>query len=140
MHAPPPLVATYRLQLNRAFTFDDAAKVAPYLSDLGISHLYLSPIFQARSGSMHGYDVVDLQEINPELGGEDGFRTLVRTLRTHNMGVLLDFVPNHMAVSHENPFWWDVLARGQSSQYARCLIFTGTPMKDAYFSRSSAPH
>ncbi len=111
--------ATYRLQLHKDFTFADAEAIVPYLADLGISHAYLSPVTTATRGSMHGYDVVDPTRINPELGGEDAFRSLVAALRAHDMGVVIDIVPNHMGVAGgENAWWNDVLARGRDSEFA----------------------
>lgn len=110
--------ATYRLQFHRDFTFADAARWAPYFADLGISHIYSSPILTARAGSMHGYDVVDHARINPELGGEEGFRALVATLREHGIGVIVDIVPNHVAVGKaDNPWWLDLLKNGKASRY-----------------------
>src|SRR2546428_13342365 len=91
--------ATYRLQLNAGFTFSDARRIAPYLADLGISDLYLSPILKARKGSAHGYDVVDAVALNPELGTEEDFTALHAELRQRDLGILLDVVPNHMAAS-----------------------------------------
>jgi len=111
--------ATYRVQLHKGFPFERVARLAPYLADLGISHLYSSPILQARAGSMHGYDVVDFSRINPELGGEEGFRAMARALRRHGIGIILDIVPNHMAVGGgDNPYWLDVLENGRDSRYA----------------------
>lgn len=111
--------ATYRLQLHRDFTFADAEAIVPYLADLGISHAYLSPVTTATKGSTHGYDVVDPTAINPELGGEKGFRSLVAALRARDMGVVIDIVPNHMGVAGgENAWWNDVLAKGRDSEYA----------------------
>ena len=96
--------ATYRLQLGPGLGFREARELVPYLRDLGVSHLYLSPSFQARAGSTHGYDVVDPRRISEELGGEEAFRALCRA----GLGVILDVVPNHMAASEEeNPFWRD---------------------------------
>ena len=113
------LRATYRLQLHKDFTFADAEAIVPYLDRLGISHAYLSPITTATKGSTHGYDVVDPTAINPELGGEEGFRSLVTALRGHGMGVVIDIVPNHMGVAGgENAWWNDVLARGRDSDHA----------------------
>ncbi len=112
-------VATYRLQLHDGFTLDDAARVAPVLRRLGISHLYLSPITQATRGSEHGYDVTDPTRVNVELGGESALERLARQLHTLGMHVLLDIVPNHMAASAENPWWADLLARGPASEHAR---------------------
>jgi len=111
--------ATYRVQLHAGFTLGDAAAIVPYLAELGISHLYTSPILQAAPGSMHGYDVVDYSQVNVELGGEDGFARLTDALRAHDMGLVLDIVPNHMAISgEENRWWWDVLTHGPASRYA----------------------
>ena len=112
--------ATYRLQLTRNFPFAAAERIVPYLADLGVSHAYLSPITTACSGSTHGYDVIDPTRINPELGGEEGFRSLVAALRQQGMGVIIDIVPNHMGVAGgENRYWNDVLRRGKDSVYAR---------------------
>jgi (1->4)-alpha-D-glucan 1-alpha-D-glucosylmutase len=99
--------ATYRLQLSAGFGFDHARELVDYLSGLGISHLYLSPIMRARAGSMHGYDVVDPTRVSDELGGEESFRRLVGAAREAGMGVIVDFVPNHMATSDENAYWSD---------------------------------
>ncbi|HWC91706.1 MAG TPA: malto-oligosyltrehalose synthase [Pseudolabrys sp.] len=111
--------ATYRLQLTKDFGFDDAAALAPYLKDLGISHLYASPFLKARPGSTHGYDIVDHDRLNPELGGEEGFARLSAALKQHELGLILDFVPNHMGVGHADNAWWlDVLEWGQKSPYA----------------------
>ncbi|CAH1651464.1 malto-oligosyltrehalose synthase [Chelatococcus asaccharovorans] len=111
--------ATMRLQLHGGFTFGDAADVVPYMAELGISHLYTSPILTARPGSMHGYDVVDPTTVNPELGGEPGLLRLVETLRGHDMGLIVDSVPNHMGVGRDNFWWMDVLTLGRASEYAR---------------------
>jgi (1->4)-alpha-D-glucan 1-alpha-D-glucosylmutase len=111
--------ATYRVQFSRAFTFADAVDIVPYLARLGISHLYSSPILTARAGSTHGYDIVDHASINPELGGRAGFDRLVATLHAHEMGILLDIVPNHMGVGgSDNRLWLDVLEWGRASPYA----------------------
>ncbi len=110
--------ATYRLQLSPSFGFDDAADMVPYLAALGISHLYLSPIFKARPGSSHGYDAVDLSELNPALGGRAGFERLSAVARGHDLGLIVDFVPNHMGVSTDNPWWESVLEWGRASPYA----------------------
>jgi (1->4)-alpha-D-glucan 1-alpha-D-glucosylmutase len=112
--------ATYRLQLNKGFTFDDAAAIVPYLRDLGISHVYASPFLKARSGSMHGYDIVDHNAFNPELGGEAGFLRMSDALRAAGLGLILDFVPNHMGVGLADNAWWlDVLEWGPKSPHAR---------------------
>src|SRR5262249_28004650 len=117
---PPAIpIATYRVQLTSAFGFDQTAQVVPYLKDLGISHLYVSPFLKARSGSMHGYDVVDHNQFNPELGDEEGFDRLSAALAAADMGLILDFVPNHMGVHYADNVWWlDVLEWGPRSRYA----------------------
>jgi (1->4)-alpha-D-glucan 1-alpha-D-glucosylmutase len=110
--------STYRLQLNAHFTFDDAARIALYLKDLGITHIYCSPYLQAAPGSMHGYDVVDHQKVNEELGGEEGHRRFCQKLAELGLAQVLDIVPNHMAIGPYNCYWWDVLENGPSSRYA----------------------
>ncbi|HEV7555931.1 MAG TPA: malto-oligosyltrehalose synthase, partial [Kofleriaceae bacterium] len=113
------MTATYRLQLHAGFTFADASAVVPYLAELGITHLYLSPILQAAEGSTHGYDVVDPERVSIMLGGEQGFTNLVATARAHELGILLDVVPNHMSISGTGNQWWlDVLENGIASYYA----------------------
>jgi len=111
-------VATYRLQFNGQFRFEDACYLVPYLQRLGISDIYASPILKASKGSSHGYDVTDPTCLNPELGTEADFEILTQALKNHGMGLLLDIVPNHMAASPENPWWQDVLNKGQESPYA----------------------
>ncbi|WP_046867419.1 malto-oligosyltrehalose synthase [Microvirga massiliensis] len=116
--ASPPPRATYRLQFHEQFTFDDAARIVPYLARLGISHLYASPIQAARPGSQHGYDIVDHSLINPELGGEEGFRRLTDRLREHGLGLVLDIVPNHMGIGGSDNAWWlSVLEWGELSPH-----------------------
>lgn len=111
--------ATYRVQLHRDFRFVDATALVPYLARLGVSHLYCSPILRARAGSLHGYDIVDHDSLNPEIGDRAGFDRLVRTLHEHGMGLLVDIVPNHMGVGGGDNAWWlDVLENGRSSAYA----------------------
>jgi (1->4)-alpha-D-glucan 1-alpha-D-glucosylmutase len=113
------LRATYRLQLHAGFGFAAAAAIAPYLGELGVSHVYLSPVLQAARGSTHGYDVVDPTAVNEELGGEAGHNALQRALGSAGLGHIVDIVPNHMAVSTpDNRWWWDVLENGPSSVYA----------------------
>ena len=114
-----PIRATYRVQLSGRFPFAAARRIVPYLADLGASHLYASPILRARSGSAHGYDVVDPTQVSPELGGEDGLHELVAALRAHGMGLVADIVPNHMAASPENPWWVETLRHGPASPFAR---------------------
>lgn len=111
--------ATYRIQFHAGFTFADAEAIVPYLADLGVSHLYASPITMAATGSTHGYDVIDPTRINPELGGEEGLLSLVATLKAHGLGLIIDIVPNHMGVAGDENLWWmDVLEHGQASRYA----------------------
>ncbi|HEY5336427.1 MAG TPA: alpha-amylase family glycosyl hydrolase, partial [Mycobacteriales bacterium] len=112
--------STYRLQITPTFTLDDACVVVPVLADLGVSHLYLSPLLQASEGSGHGYDVVEHGRIDESRGGIDGLRRLSVIAREHGLGLVLDIVPNHMSVRipHENAAWWYILRRGQSSSYA----------------------
>ena len=112
-------IATYRVQLNLKFRFSDARDLVVYLHDLGISELYASPQFKARKGSSHGYDVADPQRVNSELGTDEEFEELVQKLKSYELGLLADIVPNHMVASQENPWWMDVLENGPSSHYAR---------------------
>ncbi|MGO7180992.1 malto-oligosyltrehalose synthase [Rhizobium brockwellii] len=109
--------ATYRIQFRNGMTFDRACDLVPYLKTLGISHLYASPIFTAVSGSTHGYDVTDANEIDPALGGRAGFERLTESLASSGMGLILDIVPNHMAASPENGWWRDVLIFGRQGAY-----------------------
>ena len=115
-HVP---ASTYRVQLHGSFTFTDLGRLAPYFRELGISDLYLSPIFTSVPGSLHGYDVTDYSEVNPELGGADGFRRLAASLRADDCSVILDFVPNHMGIAGMLYQWGrDVLEYGPLSHYA----------------------
>jgi len=117
---PPAIpIATYRVQLTANFDFDAAASIVPYLKALGITHLYASPFMKARKGSSHGYDIVDHTRINPELGGDAGFERLSQALKQHDLGLILDFVPNHVGVHFaDNPWWLDVLEWGPASPHA----------------------
>lgn len=117
--ARPTLTATYRLQLNAGFTLVQTRGHVDYFHELGVSHLYLSPILAARRGSMHGYDVVDPTRVNAEIGTEGDLRALADALHERDMGLVVDIVPNHMGVGPENAYWDDVLARGERSPYAR---------------------
>ncbi len=111
--------ATYRLQFHKDFRFADAQELIQYLFDLGISDVYASPIFKARAGSTHGYDVVDHGKVDPTLGGEDAFTTFSAALKARAMGLILDIVPNHMGIATTHNSWWtDVLENGPSSSYA----------------------
>ncbi|HKM25567.1 MAG TPA: alpha-amylase family glycosyl hydrolase, partial [Corynebacterium sp.] len=122
-----PITATYRLQLRgpqadpsgRAFGFAEAAAQVPYLQSLGVSHIYLSPIFTAIPTSNHNYDVTDPTEINPELGGMEGLRELADVAHEAGLGLIIDIVPNHLGVENPrlNKWWWDVLRHGQDSEY-----------------------
>jgi (1->4)-alpha-D-glucan 1-alpha-D-glucosylmutase len=115
-----PPSATYRIQIRPDFPLKAAAELADYLADLGVSHLYASPLLAATPGSQHGYDVVDHSKVNPELGGEDGRRQLVAALTAAGLGLVIDIVPNHAGVGAPaaNPSWWDVLKKGPESAYA----------------------
>ena len=124
-------IATYRLQLNRNFTFTQATEIVPYLSELGISHCYISPCFKARPGSMHGYDIVDHNSFNPEIGSAEDFDRFVAALHEHSMGLILDIVPNHMGVMGSDNAWWlDVLENGESSIYASFFDIDWHPLKE----------
>lgn len=115
-----PLRATYRVQLTPSFTLHDLVGVVPYLARLGVSHVYTSPLLQSAPGSEHGYDVVDHSTVDEELGGRAGFDALCAALRQHGLGLVVDVVPNHMAVGDpRNRWWWDVLTHGPESRYAQ---------------------
>jgi (1->4)-alpha-D-glucan 1-alpha-D-glucosylmutase len=123
--------ATYRLQLNHDFTFAQAKAIVPYLSALGISHCYLSPCLKARPGSMHGYDIVDHNSLNPEIGSPEDFDRFVTALHEHGMGLILDIVPNHMGVMGSDNAWWlDVLENGKASAYAGFFDIDWHPLKE----------
>jgi (1->4)-alpha-D-glucan 1-alpha-D-glucosylmutase len=113
-------VSTYRVQLTADFTFDDAAAAVPYLGSLGVTHLYCSPWLESEPGSQHGYDVVDHTRVDTQLGGPDGLDRLVAACRAKGLGIVLDIVPNHMSVAHEqlNSAWWSLLREGTRSPYA----------------------
>jgi len=132
--------ATYRVQLHRGFTFRDATAIVPYLSRLGVSHLYTSPFLRARPGSMHGYDVVDHDAINPEIGTETDLAALVAALRAHGMGLVIDLVPNHMGVLRaDNRRWLDVLEHGSASEHADFFDIDWTPAPQAAEGRVLVP-
>jgi len=116
-----PFTGTYRLQLHSGFTLDDARATVPYLAKLGVSHLYLAPILTAVPGSVHGYDVLDHTAINPELGGRPALERLADACHDHDLGIVVDIVPNHMALVA--PQWrnapaWEVLRQGRDSAFA----------------------
>lgn len=124
-------LATYRLQLNRDFTFNQATEIVPYLADLGISHCYISPCLKARPGSMHGYDIVDHNSFNPEIGSADDLDRFVSALHDRGMGLVLDIVPNHMGVMGSDNAWWlDVLENGEVSAYANFFDIDWHPLKE----------
>ncbi|MGD2113096.1 MAG: malto-oligosyltrehalose synthase, partial [Gammaproteobacteria bacterium] len=129
MNAPATPGATYRLQFNRNFTFADTGPVIGYLHRLGITHVYASPFLKARSGSPHGYDIVDHNALNPEIGTPASFSAYIRALRRHGMGQLLDIVPNHMGVGGDDNAWWlDVLEHGEASPYASYFDIDWRPL------------
>ena len=123
--------STYRLQFQaEKLTFRDAAEIAPYLAHLGVSHLYASPYFKSRTGSTHGYDVVDHTVLNPQLGSSEDYAAMVAALRKDGLGQILDIVPNHMGiVGGENPLWNDVLENGPSSPFAHFFDVNWHPIK-----------
>lgn len=123
-------VATYRVQLNRTFTFQDATQIIRYLDDLGITDLYCSPYFKAVPGSMHGYDVVDPTTLNPEIGTEEHYHAMIDELHQRGMGHVLDVVPNHMGITQQINAWWqDVLENGPSSRHASFFDIDWDPLK-----------
>jgi (1->4)-alpha-D-glucan 1-alpha-D-glucosylmutase len=136
MHIP---AASYRIQFNPAFGFQAAENIVSYLAELGISDLYASPIFKARRGSLHGYDVVDQNQLNPQLGTGSHFEQLLKALKDHEMGWLQDIVPNHMAFDYENKMLVDVLENGQSSQYFHFFDIEWDHPYDSIKSRVLAP-
>lgn len=128
--APRIPLSTYRLQFNRDFTFNQAREIVPYLSALGISHLYASPYLKARPGSRHGYDIIDHNALNPEIGTYEDFERLCATLAEHGMGQILDVVPNHMGVQGGDNAWWlDVLENGRASAHAGFFDIDWLPIK-----------
>jgi len=123
-------VSTYRLQLNHKFRFSDAKRIIFYLNSLGISDIYTSPYFKAKEGSLHGYDIVDHNTLNPEIGTEEDYHEMIQELWKYGMGQILDIVPNHMCItSKENTWWMDVLENGPSSPYAKFFDIDWEPVK-----------
>ena len=131
-------ISVYRLQFGRHFTFRDAADLVPYLQDLGITDCYCSPYLKARPGSLHGYDITDHNELNPELGSQEDYDEFVGQLRKHNMGHILDFVPNHMGM-FGNPMWHDVLENGPASPYATYFDIDWKPAKAELYGKVLLP-
>ena len=125
-----PRGSTYRLQFNTGFTFRDAAAIVAYLHALGVTHVYSSPYLTAQPGSPHGYDVCNHEQLNPELGTADDYAAFVAALKQHEMGQVLDVVPNHMAASSANSWWLDLLENGLSSPYAHYFDIDWRPIKD----------
>ncbi|GAC1521586.1 MAG: malto-oligosyltrehalose synthase [Vulcanimicrobiaceae bacterium] len=122
--------STYRLQFSPAFRFDDARAIVPYLADLGIGHMYASPYLKARPGSTHGYDVVDPNRLNPEIGTPQEHAAMIDAAQAAGLGHLLDFVPNHMGIGGaENPWWQDVLEAGEASRYAKYFDIDWAPLR-----------
>jgi (1->4)-alpha-D-glucan 1-alpha-D-glucosylmutase len=111
-------VSTYRVQFGPQFRFTDGERIVPYLDALGVGHLYASPYFRARPGSTHGYDIVDHTRLNPEIGDDDEHRAMIAALHARGMGHVVDFVPNHMGIGTDNPWWYDILTWGSLSPYS----------------------
>jgi (1->4)-alpha-D-glucan 1-alpha-D-glucosylmutase len=126
---PDAMIATYRLQLHPEFRFEDVQQLLPYYQKLGVSHLYLSPITKARAGSSHGYDVIDHNAINDDLGGREGFDRLRRAAVEAGLEIVIDYVPNHAGVGPRNAYWQDVLAHGPFSPYADFFDIDWNPLK-----------
>jgi (1->4)-alpha-D-glucan 1-alpha-D-glucosylmutase len=124
-------VSTYRVQMHKGFPFADAQNIIGYLKKLGVGDFYSSPIFEARPGSMHGYDVTRHDRLNPELGGEEGFASFSAELQRQGLGLLLDIVPNHMGVGNDSIWWQDVLENGHASRYAEYFDIDWKPLKSA---------
>src|ERR1043166_5065343 len=123
-------ISTYRLQFNAGFRFENARRLVGYLHALGVSHIYSSPILKARAGSIHGYDITDHNQVNPEIGSYEELQDLVRELKNYGMGQVLDFVPNHMGIGPgTNPWWRDVLANGRASDFADFFDLDWDPLK-----------
>src|ERR1700739_3562176 len=124
-------ISTYRIQMHKGFSFADARNIVGYLKQLGVGDFYSSPIFEARPGSMHGYDVTRHDRLNPELGGEEGFASFSAELQRQGLGLLLDIVPNHMGVGNDSIWWQDVLENGHASRYAEYFDLDWKPLKAA---------
>ena len=123
-------LSTYRLQFNAGFRFENARRLIGYLHALGISNIYSSPILKARTGSQHGYDITDHNQLNPEVGSYEELQELVNELKNYGMGQVLDIVPNHMGIGlGANPWWWDVLSNGRASEFAEFFDLDWEPLK-----------
>src|ERR1017187_4425029 len=140
MTQPRIPLSTYRLQFNRDFTFAHATELVPYLAALGVSHCYASPYLRARPGSTHGYDIIDHNKLNPEIGSDEDFERFVAALHEHGMGQILDIVPNHMGVMGSDNAWWlDVLENGQASDYAGYFDIDWNPLKEELHGKVLVP-
>ncbi|HEX3156064.1 MAG TPA: alpha-amylase family glycosyl hydrolase, partial [Candidatus Angelobacter sp.] len=123
-------LSTYRLQFNAGFRFENARRLIGYLHALGVSHIYSSPILKAQTGSQHGYDITDHNQLNPEVGSYEELQELVNELKNYGMGQVLDIVPNHMGIGlGANPWWWDVLSNGRASEFAEFFDLDWEPLK-----------
>jgi (1->4)-alpha-D-glucan 1-alpha-D-glucosylmutase len=132
--------STYRLQFHAGFTFDDARQIVDYLKALGVSDVYASPYFQSAPESTHGYDVSDHNRLNPLIGDEDSFQAYCTALREHQMGQVLDFVPNHMGIGGPlNTWWMDVLEDGRNSPYSRYFDINWRPIQAVLSDRILLP-
>jgi (1->4)-alpha-D-glucan 1-alpha-D-glucosylmutase len=132
--------STYRIQLNKNFTFNQASQIIPYLKEIGIEAVYCSPYFQSSPNSMHGYNVTDPNKINPELGSQEDYENFCQTLKNNQLGHIIDIVPNHMGIIGNNNHWWmDVLENGQSSLYANYFDIDWTPVKKELYGKVLLP-
>jgi len=122
-------LSTYRIQFHKGFRLEHAREIVSYLNDLGVSHIYASPFLEARPGSMHGYDIINHEQLNPEIGSEPELRALVEELNQYGMSIVLDIVPNHMGVSTNTPWWRDILQHGRASRYADFFDIDWHPLK-----------
>jgi (1->4)-alpha-D-glucan 1-alpha-D-glucosylmutase len=133
-------IATYRLQFNHQFKFSNAKSIISYLHELGISDCYASPYFMANKGSLHGYDVLDPNQLNPEIGTDEEYREFVKELRKYEMGQILDIVPNHMSIAGDENSWWvDVLENGPSSVFADFFDIDWDPVEKSLKNRVLLP-
>jgi len=133
-------LATYRLQFNHQFKFSDAKSIVPFLYELGISDVYASPYLRAKKGSLHGYDILNHDQLNPEIGTEEEYGQFVNELKKYGMGQVLDIVPNHMCIADDENIWWmDILENSLSSIYADYFDIDWKPVKDELENRVLLP-
>ena len=133
-------LATYRLQLSHQLRFKEVQDLVDYFHEMGISHLYFSPILKAKSGSTHGYDVTDSTQLNPEIGTTQEFEDLVKLLRSKSIGILLDIVPNHMYIgNNENPWWNSILEKGELSPFSNYFDIDWHPPKRIFDNKVFLP-